>query len=63
MAILGKHGISANTPGAILLGAGTIRILNLKATSGLVTVSVPLPVVARFPLSVNLLTLNLTVPR
>lgn len=33
MAILGKHGITANTPGSILLGAGTYH-KNLKFESG-----------------------------
>lgn len=33
MAIMGKHGISANTPGAILLGAGTYH-KNLKFETG-----------------------------
>ena len=33
MAIFGKHGISANTPGSILLGAGTYH-KNLKFESG-----------------------------
>lgn len=33
MAIMGKHGITANTPGAILLGAGTYH-KNLKFETG-----------------------------
>lgn len=33
MAIIGKHGISANTPGSILLGAGTYH-KNLKFETG-----------------------------